>query len=101
MVEVKNTVKSLEGRVQRLQQQLNGLCPETTLETQLPVFPLTSEKDVAALEPKLGRPEFRKEMVSKTCNFDITLKGIFSASFRQNFQDNICNTYFLRCGKDI
>ncbi|CAN7946394.1 unnamed protein product, partial [Ixodes pacificus] len=64
MVEVKNTVKRLEGRVQRLQQQLNGLCPETTLETQLRVFPLTSEKDVAALEPKLGRPEFRKEMVS-------------------------------------
>ncbi|CAN7943844.1 unnamed protein product [Ixodes pacificus] len=64
MVEVKNTVKRLEGRVQRLQQQLNGLCPETTLETQLRVFPLTSEKDVAALEPKLGCPEFRKEMVS-------------------------------------
>ncbi|CAN7995005.1 unnamed protein product [Ixodes pacificus] len=89
MVEVKNTVKSLEGRVQRLQQQLNGLCPETTLETQLPVFPLTSEKDVAALEPKLGRPEFRKEMASKTFNFDITLKGIFSASFRETFKDAV------------
>ncbi|CAN8016846.1 unnamed protein product [Ixodes persulcatus] len=64
MVEVKTNVKSLEGRVQRLQQQLNGFCPETTLETQLPVFPLTSEKDVAAQEPKLGRREFQKEMVS-------------------------------------